>query len=253
MFSSISVTNVRGLVELENHIGLTIHASDTCRTERRRAGRTWAYSPGVASSFVDLPGTRTEVSVRGRAAILQSKIAVTRLQLIASEDHDCSPKLDRLGAHQGVRDVELLRLAIWSRRTHEMSPLVERALVTRLVQLTRGKIVDWRGGLPPSRILQLSKIVSDRLLTVTVTEMSEAAGLTLYHFSREFKRATGETPWAYVIGRRLQEAVNLLRSTNLSTSEVAAMSGFSHPSHLSRHMQGRLGITPGELRRVLRS
>lgn len=246
------MANTRGTTELDGHVGLTVHVSGDARVERRRDGRTRLFFPQVASSFIDLPGSKIGVSIQGRAAVLQSKMPIKRIQSIASEDHGCSVKLDRLAVRQNVDDFDLLRLAICSRRTEQQFALVERELVRRLIQLTDGKAVDWRGGLPPARLLRLHRLIHDRFRDITVTEMAESVGLTLYHFSREFKRATGVAPWAYVIRRKLEEAIDLLRSTNLASSEIAAMSGFSHASHLARHMQIRLGVTPSELRRILR-
>lgn len=251
-FTSCVVADTRGTTELDDHIGLTIHVSGSSRIERRRDGRTDSFSPQVASSFIDLPGNKIDVGVEGRAAVLQGKIPIERIRFIAAEDHDCVLKLDKLIIRQNFKDFDLLRLALCSRQTKQHWAVVERELVCRLVQLTDGKTVAWRGGLPPARLLRLHRLVSDRFLDITVNEMAESAGLTLYHFSREFKRATGIAPWAYVVQRKLEKAVDLLRLTNLAASDVASLSGFSHTSHLSRHMRARFGVTPAKLRRILR-
>ncbi len=47
----------------------------------------------------------------------------------------------------------------------------------------------------------------------TLGELADAAGVSVYHFAREFRRAVGETPHAYVLRRRLEVARELLART----------------------------------------
>src|SRR3954469_9816456 len=53
-----------------------------------------------------------------------------------------------------------------------------------------------------------------------VSGLAAAAGLSRAHFSREFARAFGESPHAYLLTRRLERAAALLRSTDRSVAEV---------------------------------
>ena len=50
--------------------------------------------------------------------------------------------------------------------------------------------------------------------------MAEAAGLSRAHFSREFRRAFGESPHAYLLTRRMERAASLLRHTDWSVAEI---------------------------------
>src|SRR3546814_13416882 len=76
--------------------------------------------------------------------------------------------------------------------------------------------------------------------------MSQRVSLSNAHFSREFKRSVGSTPWAYVMERRLMLAHQKLRE-GCSVSSVAYHCGFADQSHLSRAIRSRYGISPGEL------
>src|ERR1017187_6383078 len=60
-----------------------------------------------------------------------------------------------------------------------------------------------------------------------VEDMARAAGLSRAHFSREFRRAFGETPHAYLLTRRLERAAALLRATDRSVAEVCFSVGLS--------------------------
>lgn len=55
---------------------------------------------------------------------------------------------------------------------------------------------------------------------LTVADMARAAGLSPAHFSREFKRAFGESPHEYVLTRRLERAAALLRVTDWSVADI---------------------------------
>ncbi|MDB4963073.1 MAG: AraC family transcriptional regulator [Myxococcales bacterium] len=76
-------------------------------------------------------------------------------------------------------------------------------------------------------------------------------GLSPAHFTREFKRATGTSPHAYIMQRRLARAWRLLVAGK-ALADVASQSGFCDQAHLSRLFKIRYGVTPGVFRRRLR-
>jgi AraC family transcriptional regulator len=79
--------------------------------------------------------------------------------------------------------------------------------------------------------------------------MAAAAHLSVYHFARQFKRATGLPPHQYVIMRRVERAKQLLQGgTDLSLAEVAAGAGFSDQSQFSHHFKRLVGVTPRQYR-----
>ena len=75
--------------------------------------------------------------------------------------------------------------------------------------------------------------------------MAAAAHLSIYHFARRFKAATGLPPHQYVIARRVERARQLLQAgTALSLAEVAAHAGFADQSQLSHHFKRLVGVAP---------
>ena len=56
--------------------------------------------------------------------------------------------------------------------------------------------------------------------TLGVDDLARAAGLSRAHFSREFRRAFGESPHGYLLTRRLERAAALLRTTDRSVAEI---------------------------------
>jgi transcriptional regulator GlxA family with amidase domain len=79
--------------------------------------------------------------------------------------------------------------------------------------------------------------------------MAKAAGLSKFHFHRMFATAYGITPAAYVSQRRVERAQDLLRSTNLSVTEVCHAVGFSSLGSFSSRFKEIAGETPREFQR----
>ena len=78
-------------------------------------------------------------------------------------------------------------------------------------------------------------------------QLAAIARLSVYHFARQFKVATGLPPHQYVIMRRVERARQLLQAgTDLSLAEVAASAGFSDQSQFSHHFKRLVGVTPGQ-------
>jgi AraC-like DNA-binding protein len=80
---------------------------------------------------------------------------------------------------------------------------------------------------PPARHLLRAKDLADARYfePLGVEDLARAAGLSRAHFSREFRRAFGESPHAYLLTRRLERAAALLRNTDSSVAEICMSVG----------------------------
>ena len=67
---------------------------------------------------------------------------------------------------------------------------------------------------------------------------------SLSSFKREFRRCYGTTPAKWLIGRRLESAAQMLRTTSMSMTEIALECGFEEPSHFSRTFKAKFGRSP---------
>ena len=74
--------------------------------------------------------------------------------------------------------------------------------------------------------------------------LAERCGMGKFKFIRAFSRATGCTPGAYVLKRRVQHAVALIEA-GLPLTRVALESGFYDQSHFIRTFRKYCGATPG--------
>jgi AraC-like DNA-binding protein len=79
---------------------------------------------------------------------------------------------------------------------------------------------------------------------LTVDEMARAAGLSRAHFSREFRRAFGESPHGYLLTRRLERASALLRTTDRSVAEICFDVGLQSLGSFTTSFTRTYGLSP---------
>jgi transcriptional regulator GlxA family with amidase domain len=87
------------------------------------------------------------------------------------------------------------------------------------------------------------------LSIVSIAAMFDLSERTL---TRRFQRAAGTTPWQYLLNLRLSEAESLLRTTNLSITEIAAEVGMVDLAHFSRQFKKANRLSPSEYRKAVR-
>ena len=105
--------------------------------------------------------------------------------------------------------------------------------------------------LAPNRMKRTEEFIRENLGTdLSLEGIAGAAGMSLYHFAKAFKQTSGQSPYAYVKDRRLQQARTLLHDTNLTIGQVAEAVGFSH-SYFTAEFRQRMGMTPSRFRDVL--
>jgi AraC-like DNA-binding protein len=87
---------------------------------------------------------------------------------------------------------------------------------------------------------------------VPLKEVARECGLSGDHFSHAFRRTLGVAPHKWLIEQRVALSKEKLRDDGLSLSDVATECGFSDQSHLARHFQRIVGVSPGAWRRALK-
>jgi AraC-like DNA-binding protein len=99
---------------------------------------------------------------------------------------------------------------------------------------------------PPARHLLRAKDLADARYAepLDVEAMAGAAGLSRAHFSREFRRAFGESPHAYLLTRRLERAAALLRTTDRSVAEICLDVGLQGIGSFTTSFKRAYGQSP---------
>jgi AraC-like DNA-binding protein len=85
---------------------------------------------------------------------------------------------------------------------------------------------------------------------VDLDRMASEAGFSKFHFARAFKEAFGETPAHYLTRRRVERAKDLLRSANLTVTEVCMLVGFSSLGSFSSRFSELVGMSPSAFQRA---
>jgi AraC family transcriptional regulator len=107
--------------------------------------------------------------------------------------------------------------------------------------------------LAPNRMKRVEEFIAANLGTdLSLEDIASAAGMSLYHFAKAFKQASGHSPYRYVKEQRLRQARTLLHDGSLTISQVAEAVGFSH-SYFSAEFRQHMGMTPSKFRDVLRA
>jgi AraC-like DNA-binding protein len=81
-------------------------------------------------------------------------------------------------------------------------------------------------------------------------QLASQAGFSKFHFARAFKDAYGETPANYLTRRRVERAKDLLRSANLTVTEVCMLVGFSSLGSFSTRFSELVGMSPSAFQRA---
>ncbi|WP_280171662.1 helix-turn-helix domain-containing protein [Agrobacterium pusense] len=82
-----------------------------------------------------------------------------------------------------------------------------------------------------------------------LARLADTVGMSEFHFSRLFKKATGLSPSRYFIRQRIDRARLLLQETDTSIIEIGMSVGYSSPSHFAQVFRRETGLPPSHYRR----
>ncbi len=83
---------------------------------------------------------------------------------------------------------------------------------------------------------------------ISLAEMADMAGLSLYHFTRKYKKETGVTPHQFLLSTRMSAAKYYLSNTTMTIKEIALSCGFEDESTFCYSFRKREGKTPKQFR-----
>ena len=102
------------------------------------------------------------------------------------------------------------------------------------------------GTVPPARHLLRAKDLADARYSepLDVADLAAAARLSKAHFSREFRRAFGESPHQYLLTRRLERAASLLRLTDWNVADICFSVGLRSVGSFTTSFTRTYGVSP---------
>lgn len=93
------------------------------------------------------------------------------------------------------------------------------------------------------------RIDRDHAQPLNVEALARAVGMSAGHLSRQFKLAYGESPYSYLMTRRIERAMALLRRGDLTVTEVCFTVGCSSLGTFSTRFTELVGMSPSAYRR----
>lgn len=134
--------------------------------------------------------------------------------------------------------------------------LLIRHLGTLLRSSSASQDAPWRNAprvsaLRPHIIGRINAFVHTNLSNdIRLERLADIAGMSVDHFVRTFRTATGSTPHQYVLERRLDRACAMLRNSAEKVSVIAQRCGFAGAAHFSAIFRHHRGLTPTQYRRL---
>lgn len=142
--------------------------------------------------------------------------------------------------------------------------LIARLLgIEEAMRVARVYLIDWHHvGQQPFASLSRTRQVQDSVIAQSqewiasnydhaspVAAMTEMSGLSERSFKRRFAKATGMTPIEYVQTMRLEEAKQILETTDTPVEAIANEVGYEDPSYFGRLFKRNVGLTPAQYRK----
>jgi AraC family transcriptional regulator len=229
----------------------------------RRDGKTFVNGMTRPATVTVIPaGSSSRWDIYQPLSVVQLYLPLTTLKRIADEARTSTPgDLVERTAHPDPITSRLLlsaadalegSAALDALFRHQLTDL----LATRLLAAHTGSPATFRpimGGLSP-RVLgrAIERLRSDSDADVSLAALASDAGLSRFHFCRAFKESTGLSPHAWLRQHRLEQAMRMLRDTDVSVVSVAAALGYSSQTAFAAAFRKLTGETPSDWRRRTR-
>lgn len=207
------------------------------------------------------PGLSDTYRPRGPFRCTTAHVDIPRVQTIAEAIGHFAPVTD-LPCRFGIDDPQLSALLTTLAREIESpaeysSLLADRLIDALILHVLRGahpaRKLERAGRLSAATLARVRARIEDCLaFPVAVMDLAIEAKLSPFHFSRAFKRTTGQSPHRYLTERRIERAKSLLQFGDLPISRIALESGFTSQQHFTGMFRRFTGAPPAAYRQLLR-
>ena len=207
------------------------------------------------------PGTSDRLRWTGPSERLILSIRQNRLADLARELG--LPRAPEFKVNWSFHDSSIQRLvAEMGRETRSGWPLgglyadlLATGLETHLLKnhaADRFSIPVLKGGLSLPKLKRAMEYINANLAEdVRLDAIASELDLSPSHFAHEFRNSTRQTPYQYLLDRRIARAKDLLKRTDFSVQYISGLAGFRSPVNFVRGFRQRVGLTPEAWRRSL--
>jgi AraC family transcriptional regulator len=239
--------------------------SDTCRGEfitatglgmsgKQVKGAVAVLPSGLAHQAV-LDGPSEHLALYIDPALVHKAAADAQLKG-HFEVQERYARSDKVISSIGMAFLEELDSSALSGRLYaeSLANLLAVHLLRHYSNSNRVAIPIFNGGLTAAKLRQVTDYIAENYsVEIKLAELAQVAGMSSFHFAREFKKTTGTTPHQYLIKFRVDRAKSLLTHEELPLIEVGLRAGFSDQSHFTRLFRKLTGTTPHSYRMMKRS
>jgi AraC family transcriptional regulator len=240
---------------------VSIHVGRAARMSCRRGGvhHTGSAVHGDIDIIPSGMPSRWEMHDENDRAVLMS-VPVAMLEAVASDRRRTAEAIELRNRFM-ARDRQLESIA-WAMKSElEMGSPSGRLYLDGLALSAAARLVGGhssiamdeprRGGLDGRRLRRTLEFIEAHLAEeLSLMRLAAVVDMSVSHFRAGFRDSMGTSVHQYVIERRIECAKSLLLRGQATIAEVAFTSGFTHQSHLARHMQRSTGFSPLEMKRI---
>jgi AraC family transcriptional regulator len=250
------------IVEPMTHHVIMTYTGAMQRLERR-AGRSVAVGTARVGVVTIIPaGTSARWDIAGTVDVLQLYLPQATLARIAGEAERGTPS--ELLERTGYPDPTTARLLLSAGDVLDGSEALDalfrqqvtELLATRLLAAHAGSLAVLQpalGGLSPTALRRaIERLRSDHDADVSLAALAADAGLSRFHFCRAFKDSTGLSPHAWLRQHRLEQAMAMLRDTDVPVAQIAAALGYASQTAFAAAFRRLTGEAPRDWRRRVR-
>jgi AraC family transcriptional regulator len=244
---------------------IAVHVGPAARISCRRAGSCHTGSAVHGDIDIVPAGTpaRWEMHDKKDTSLLMS-LPLPMMDAIA-EECGFNPQRVEIKNRFQIRDAQLENIGWAIKSEMELGSPSGRLYMDSLAASAASRLVaahssvsprtERRGGLDGRRLKQTLEYIEEHLASdandLSLAQIAAITGLSASHFRTLFRDSVGIAVHQYVIQRRIERAKSLLMQRRHTIAEIALATGFTHQSHLSRHLQRASGLSPAQMRRVL--
>jgi AraC family transcriptional regulator len=241
---------------------VSIHVGQAAKISCHRGGES--HSGSAVHGDIDIvpafTAARWEMHDPHDTALILS--LPSSLMSTVAEENGFDPRHLEIRNRFQIRDAQLENIC-WALKTEmesnypsgrlyidSLAVSVASRLVSSHSSIAR-RSIGLNGGLGGRRLKQTLAYIEDHLSEdISLSQLASLVGISASHFKTLFRQSTGVPLHQYVIQRRLDRAKDLLMAGKLSIAEIALASGFSHQSHLARHLRRSSGLSPSVMKRL---
>jgi AraC-like DNA-binding protein len=183
---------------------------------------------------------------RGRLVTADARARSALASLCASEDETLSTRIVALDVCAGA-EAGVAPMPFWLRGQWLEAVIADDERVGTIVKFpgTLPAVSSMESGLPRYKLRRVMAYVDARLGgPISLDDLAKVAGVSRFHFHRQFRKTVGVTPREYVLRARIDRAKGLLTESDLTVGEVSGAVGFADQSHFSNIFRRLTALTP---------